>query len=571
MSTSSFQREMRDLNNEIQQTLHALRQLQGQGAAMAPGAGTRTGYVQGVASGNASLQAGHSSQPGAPLALTALAVGASSSMTRMGSGWTPINPFKDVITQHGIMRSAGSQLMEETRRATSYWQLRDKLAGEIKTLGGTRPYSNVGPNTWLMQGTSVPLRFEERAPYAASSFDPANTTRGSLMGGAWTTLRRGATPGQRWAYGAGESAMNLFSMRRGTFLRQMGSRIGGGIRDSLLAGSGQGRMIGWIGRGMAVRALADSWNQLEAKGGFKKPEDYTREEQMRVAGSAWAALGIQVSMLDQAAAAAAPEIGHMLSMGVYSQAMSGTLMSKGGIGKQAARLTSLYDKIGKRPGHAAMRARVGRAAIAAGAASWAIGMGAGLVVATGLNAMGDVIKGARGLNDPEAFAADEREQSRKVSQLEMMERVRKNLRGRQGVTIEAEKMIRSSANEVVSRSGFQSAFGSDRSLVRKVMSWATFGWVKSEGQIRDAAMDDLEKKDKRIATMKDKAWDNMRRGSFAKAKYYFEQTWEQSPMKGAVAAWKDPQRIYQAVQAARITSRHYAASFQTRNRERTGD
>lgn len=107
-------------------------------------------------------------------------------------------------------------------------------------------------------------------------------------------------------------------------------------------------------------------------------------------------------------------------------------------------------------------------------------------------------------------------------------------------------------------------------FIREMGNVATFGWVKDKNTLVKEAIADLEGRIKRTASNLSEANEHAARKNFNK--YASKLAQASAEMKDlANPAWKNPKKLYQNMQAARLASRNYGSGLFTRGRVRIGD
>lgn len=107
-------------------------------------------------------------------------------------------------------------------------------------------------------------------------------------------------------------------------------------------------------------------------------------------------------------------------------------------------------------------------------------------------------------------------------------------------------------------------------FIREMGNVATFGWVKDKNTLVKDAIADLEGRIKRATSNLEQANESASRKNFIKYASKLAQT--TAEMKDlANPAWKNPKKLYQNMQAARLANRNYGSGLFTRGRQRIGD
>jgi hypothetical protein len=593
---------LKELRTEAEATARALRILEGQGGGLGPAGNTRTGYIRGVEAGNAS---GTGNQT-APSRLMDISVGAAigSSLARQNSGVLG-EPFS--TTNHPIQttKSRMDNLIR-SQAGLSKWssqRLQDEMFDERQGLKGMslKQYET----NRIMWGTS-PL------------VQPSHLGKGGTQGSWFSFLKQQ----QNAIYGSGGVASGK------SFPRLQAQGIGGPyygrdqdlnrvdrrnpiypLRSSGMGGQLPGS-VRYTGGGMNIAPAAKQpWDM--------SPTGYGILGGLAIIGREIANTKNTVNREYYSAGGQGDAGQYGIGGGVGYNTFGGGVLNFAqgiGLGVQRAAPQLAGYALGlagaSRMGNAVNVARtagirgglsslsgVGGMFTGGGAAAMAGTAGVGALFYTAIKAMPDAIESAKqgigwatdsifgtsvGVTSPEMY--ERRRDARELGKLRMFRRVQDNMPGRQGMTGGTdvnnsvsggyvEKAIQAKADQLAQRSGgfmdLSVGFGGANNLLRDYFSLV--GLAKSRKELRAEAVDELVKKDKRIEGYRVKGWDAMMTGDFYKARNFFNEAFNASPKEGAPQAWKDPMQIYSEIQASKIASRHYAASFITRPTERTGD
>ena len=586
---------LKELREEAEATSRALRILEGQSGPMGASGNTRTAYIRGVEQSNASSSLNQSVGNLMPLAAAAAIVG------RGGSGqpWSDIltGSYKEPLGYLGSIPMYGGKnyslqdwdiARQTASREMKFWEgrvengklVRPPTAGELRIhargqelpLSVRRTIDAGGGFSPLHEPPSSKL-FGDTGPAGLSSIAADNKWKALLYNKTPPIRRIGFNvppPNRILPASFGSKAMMGPGGPQGTFRQSIRGTAGYGILGAL----------GVIGN--EILNTKNSINkEYYSAGGWGRPGQYGIGGGMgyNTFGGGVANFAEGIGLAAERAAPSLTSFGFMAygagravsALNVARTAgVRGGIAAMGGAGGMFTSGSSL-----------AMAGTAGVAALfytaiqalpdAIGTVKQAAGWGIDTVFGT-----------AVGRTTPEVF--ENRQTVRQLAKLRMFRRVQDNMPGRQGMTGGVdpntsvsggyvERAIQQKADQLANRSGgfmdISIAFGGHDNILRNYLSYV--GLAKSRKELRDEAVKQLVWKDKHIEEFRTKGWEAMHLGDFHKARYFFNEAFNQAPKEGAPEAWRDPMQIYTEVHASRISSRHYAASFITRPTLRTGD
>ena len=567
---------LKQLRQEAEATSRALRVLEGQSGPMGPAGNTRTSYIRGIEQANANSP--HSQSVGNLMPITvAAAAGAAAGRAAAGREAAGREASAHSVLSQAFSPEKIRDTLSTLRRYSSpgyYKNVTDNLSA-----AGLNVLNNVVASEERRTGPPRQRRQNQIPPHVIHNnpdYDPnpAQVASPPLMSPTNRTRPPYAMPNT--------SQSNIFSGLRGGGNHPF---VPGGSYVDRYKGSGPGgfspppknNMFGgptgfWGNEGPRDGVSSAPWSRiggvLAAAGGMILREALNTKNTKYRETYSTAQFGDNAfykprSVIEAAGLAVQRSIPQIASLGLQLAA-----------GRTAFNILGAARTMGLR---GAVSSATYGAGLGAGLGGAVASLGVGAIIYTGLQALPDAME-----NVKTAFTgkktAEEYENSKKVMELRglgMFRRMLNNLDGRTGINDRIENQITLAANRIAQRSGgyfdVSALHGTYDNEGRQLLSWLTLGAIKGRKELRAEAEKELVDRDKRIEGFRVAGWEAMMNGDFNKARGQFNQAFDGFVNIGVPLAWKDPMQIYSAIQAAKISSRHYAASFITRPVLRTGD